>query len=37
MLLFIGLLMAFFQGGLVRRVKPGKEKMLALIVSLYIN
>lgn len=32
MLLFIGLLMAFFQGGLVRRVKPGKEKMIALIV-----
>nr|SVE79621.1 EOG090X09U7 [Daphnia magna] len=31
MLLFIGLLMAFFQGGLVRRVKPGKEKMLALV------
>ena len=32
MLLFIGLLMALFQGGLVRRVKPGKEKMIALIV-----
>nr|CAG4637191.1 EOG090X09U7 [Ceriodaphnia reticulata]SVE73069.1 EOG090X09U7 [Ceriodaphnia reticulata] len=31
MLLFIGLLMAFFQGGLVRRVKPGKEKLIALI------
>nr|CAG4643362.1 EOG090X09U7 [Ilyocryptus agilis] len=31
MLLFIGLLMAIFQGGLVRRVKPGKEKFLALV------
>nr|CAG4634929.1 EOG090X09U7 [Alona affinis] len=31
MLLFIGLLMAVFQGGLVRRVQPGKEKLLALV------
>nr|CAG4649515.1 EOG090X09U7 [Scapholeberis mucronata]SVE93750.1 EOG090X09U7 [Scapholeberis mucronata] len=31
MLLFIGILMALFQGGLVRRVKPGKEKVIALI------
>nr|CAG4647230.1 EOG090X09U7 [Megafenestra aurita]SVE92520.1 EOG090X09U7 [Megafenestra aurita] len=31
MLLFVGLLMAFFQGGLVRRVKPGNEKKIALI------
>lgn len=33
MLLFIGLLMAFFQGGLVRRVQPGKEKLIALVVG----
>lgn len=37
MLLFVGLLMAFFQGGLVRRVKPGNEKKIALIVSLLIT
>ena len=33
MLLFVGLLMALFQGGLVRRVKAGKEKVIALVVS----
>jgi len=33
MLLFVGLLMAFFQGGLVRRVQAGKEKTIALVVS----
>lgn len=31
MLLFIGLMMGLFQGGLVRRVKPGKEKFIAMI------
>merc|ERR1712071_654894 len=31
MLLFVGLVMAFLQGGLVRRVQPGKEKLLAMI------
>nr|CAG4648077.1 EOG090X09U7 [Moina brachiata]SVE93135.1 EOG090X09U7 [Moina brachiata] len=31
MLLFIGLLMAVFQGGLVRRVKPGKEKFISIV------
>ena len=31
MLFFIGLTMAMFQGGLMRRIGPGKEKMLALI------
>lgn len=31
MLLFVGLLMAFFQGGLVRRVQAGKEKTIALV------
>nr|CAG4636349.1 EOG090X09U7 [Eubosmina coregoni]SVE69931.1 EOG090X09U7 [Eubosmina coregoni] len=31
MLLFIGLLMALFQGGLVRRVQPGREKLIALV------
>nr|CAG4642657.1 EOG090X09U7 [Evadne anonyx] len=31
MLLFIGLTMGVFQGGLVRRVKAGKEKLIAMI------
>nr|CAG4646423.1 EOG090X09U7 [Macrothrix elegans] len=31
MLLFIGIMMALFQGGLVRRVKAGKEKLIALL------
>jgi len=31
MLLYVGILMAFFQGGLVRRVQAGKEKAIALV------
>lgn len=31
--LFIGVLMAIFQGSLVRRIAPGKENKFALIVS----
>lgn len=31
MLLFIGVMMGIFQGGLVRRVKAGKEKLIATI------
>ena len=34
MLLYVGILMAFFQGGLVRRVQAGKEKAIALVVRL---
>ena len=41
MLLFIGLLMAFFQGGLVRRVKSGNEKLFTIfvrnVVSYYLK
>ena len=34
MLLFVGVMMGIFQGGLVRRVKAGKEKLIATIVRL---
>lgn len=34
MFLFIGLIMAVAQGGLVRRIHPGRELLFALIVSL---